>query len=347
MSRSLLKATLASIYKAAIKLRHTLYDRGLLKIEKFDIPIVCVGNITVGGTGKTPMTELVVSALSSSYNVAVLSRGYGRRTKGYIEVLPSAHYRDVGDEPLQIKLKYPEAVVVVCEKRADGIRRLQQEHPEVNLIVMDDGFQHRSVEPKINIITIDATRPIKDDEMMPLGNLRDVSEALDRAHYFVVTKCPTTMTPIERRLMRKTLIHFAYQKLYFTRYINYRPEPLFPQEGSITLTHESDVIAVSGVGNPQPFIDSVKSSYNLVDVISYNDHHVYRMRDLHQMQERLEQHPNSVIIITEKDAVKLRVPSKIPAELRRRIYYIPIQIHFIDLPISNFLKQLEDDLREN
>ncbi|MFI3264579.1 MAG: tetraacyldisaccharide 4'-kinase [Rikenellaceae bacterium] len=343
----MLKAVIASIYKTAIRLRHMLYDKGLLKIYKFRIPIICIGNVTVGGTGKTPMTELIVSHFSKSRKVAVLSRGYGRKTKGYIEVRSNSHYRNVGDEPLQIKLKYPEAVVVVCEKRVEGIRRIQAEHRDVELIIMDDGFQHRSVEPLINIITIDATRPIEHDEMLPLGTLRDVPEAVCRAHYFVVTKCPIAMKPIERRLMRKTLIHFAYQKLYFTRYISYRPEPLFPHDGSMVLNRESKVIAVSGLGNPKPFIDSLQRSYNLVDKIEYNDHHVYRMRDLKEMSEKLAKHPGSVVVITEKDAVKLRVPSKISKELRERIYYIPIQINFLDVPLNSFLNNLEDDIREN
>ncbi len=344
---SLFASFVASLYKAAVSLRHVLYDKGLRKIHRFDIPIICVGNVTVGGTGKTPMTELVVSHFSATRKVAVLSRGYGRRTKGYIEVTTNSHYRDVGDEPLQIKLKYPESTVVVCEKRAEGIRRIQQEHPEVQLIIMDDGFQHRSVEAKINIVTIDATRPVKDDKMLPAGSLRDIPEALDRAHYFVVTKCPTTMTPIDRRLLRKELIRFAYQRLYFARYINYRAEPLFPSDTAEPLSLSSEVIAVSGLGNPAPFIESLKNHYKLVDQIIYNDHHVYRRRDINEMCEMLENHPDAVIVITEKDAVKLRVPSKIPAELRKRIYYIPIQINFIDEPITNFLKQLEDDLREN
>ncbi|MFI3280687.1 MAG: tetraacyldisaccharide 4'-kinase [Rikenellaceae bacterium] len=347
MSKTLIKALVASLYKAAIRLRHALFDRGLRKIYKFDIPIICIGNITVGGTGKTPMTELVVSHFAAKRKIAVLSRGYGRKTKGYIEASATSHYREVGDEPLQIKLKYPQAVVVVCEKRVEGIRRIQVEHPEVELIIMDDGFQHRSVEAKINIITIDATRPIKDDRMLPWGSLRDIPEALSRAHYFIVTKCPTTMSAIDRSLMRKTLISVAYQKLYFTRYINYRPEPLFLNEGSEVLNSSSKVIAVSGLGNPLPFIDSLKRSYNLVDQIIYNDHHVYKMRDINAMSAMLDKHPGSVIIITEKDAVKLRVPSKIPAELRRRIYYIPIQINFIDEPVRNFLKHLDNDVREN
>lgn len=341
------KAVLASIYKSAIQLRHLLYDRGLLKINKFDIPIICIGNITVGGTGKTPMTELVISHFAADRKVAVLSRGYGRKTKGYIEAKTSSHYREIGDEPLQIKLKYPEVVVIVCEKRVEGIRRIQEEHPEVELIIMDDGFQHRSVEALINIITVDATRPIEHDKMLPKGTLRDIPEAIDRAHYFVVTKCPISMSPIERSLIFKSLKHFAYQEVYFTRYINYRPEPLFPHEGSQILNRESQVIAVSGLGNPQPFIDSLERNYNLVDKISYNDHHVYKMRDLREMNDKLTEHPEAVIVITEKDAVKLRVPSKIPPSMRKRIYYIPIQINFLDVPVNLFLKQLEDDIREN
>ena len=158
------------LYKLGVLLRHRLFDWGILKQEKFDIPVVCIGNITVGGTGKTPMAEMVIAYMAQRHHVALISRGYGRRTKGYIEVTPESHYREVGDEPLQIKRKFPDTVVVVCEKRAEGIRRLRQEHPEVDLVVMDDGFQHRYVEPKVNIVMIDATRPVQCDRMLPAGN---------------------------------------------------------------------------------------------------------------------------------------------------------------------------------
>lgn len=345
MASRVVKSILASLYGSAIRLRHMLYDRGLRKIHTFDVPIICVGNVTVGGTGKTPMTELIISHFVKTHSVAVLSRGYGRKTKGYLEVQSSSHYRDVGDEPLQIKLKYPETLVVVCEKRVRAINRIIEEHPEVNLIVMDDGFQHRSVEAKVNIITIDATRPVKDDYLLPLGTLRDVPEAIDRAHYFIINKCPSTMAPIDRRLMRKTLIMYAYQKLYFTRYLNYRAEPLFPDEADGVITRDTKVIAVSGLGNPHPFINSIAINYTLVDQIIYDDHHVYRVRDLRTMREMLNKYPGSVIIITEKDAVKLRVPKKVAPDLRKRLYYIPIEIDFIDLPATDFLKQIEDDIK--
>ena len=213
-----LLAPAAFLYKAGVTFRHRLFDWGILKSEKFDIPIICIGNITVGGTGKTPMAEMVIAYMSQMHNVALLSRGYGRRTKGYLEVRADSHYRDAGDEPLQIKLKFPDTVVAVCEKRSEGIRRICAEHPEVDLIVMDDGFQHRYVEPKINIVMIDATRPVQHDRMLPVGTLRDLPEELHRAHYFVVTKCPERMAPIDRRILRKVLIQVAYQRVYFTRF---------------------------------------------------------------------------------------------------------------------------------
>ena len=189
------------LYKMAVLFRHQLFDWGILHSEKFDIPVICIGNITVGGTGKTPLAEMIVDYMSQTHRVALLSRGYGRRTKGYREVAATDHYRDVGDEPLQIKRKFPDVCVVVCERRADGIRRIRTEHPEVDLIVMDDGFQHRYVEAKINVVLIDATRPVQEDRMLPLGSLRDVPGQLHRAHYFICLLY-TSPSPRDRSVSR-------------------------------------------------------------------------------------------------------------------------------------------------
>ena len=260
-----LLAPAAFLYKAGVTFRHRLFDWGILKSEKFDIPIICIGNITVGGTGKTPMAEMVIAYMSQMHNVALLSRGYGRRTKGYLEVRADSHYRDAGDEPLQIKLKFPDTVVAVCEKRSEGIRRICAEHPEVDLIVMDDGFQHRYVEPKINIVMIDATRPVQHDRMLPVGTLRDLPEELHRAHYFVVTKCPERMAPIDRRILRKVLIQVAYQRVYFTRFESFMPQPLYAEEASgEPLAQGRPVIALSGIGNPKPFVQTLRERYEVV-----------------------------------------------------------------------------------
>ncbi|MEG1622013.1 MAG: tetraacyldisaccharide 4'-kinase [Alistipes sp.] len=335
-------------YEWGVRLRHYLFDCGLLHSEKFDIPIICVGNVTVGGTGKTPMAEMIIAYMSQRHTVALLSRGYGRRTKGYLEVQSTAHYRDVGDEPLQVKLKFPNTCVVVCEKRTEGIRRLRAEHPEVDLIVLDDAFQHRYVEPTVNVVMIDATRPIQHDYMLPYGSLRDVPEQLHRAHYFVVSKCPDDMTPIDRRILCKVLIQLAYQKVYFTQMESFRPQLLYPDA---EIDHASllgrEVIALSGIGNPDSFVESLSRKYNVVEDIRLNDHHVYRASDITQLVKVLLLHPKAVIITTEKDAVKLTNRAKIPMEIQRRLYYIPINISFIDDSESDFLQNLEENVRRN
>ena len=240
----------------AITLRHWMFDCKLIKSQNFKTPIICVGNITVGGTGKTPTAEMIVGYMKQYYNVAVLSRGYGRRTKGYLEVKTTSSYRDVGDEPLQIKLKYPDALVVVCEKRTEAIHRIEAEHPEINLIVMDDGFQHRYVEPRINVVIVDSTRPYYEDDYLPAGTLRDKPESLDRAHYFIVTKCPVDMSPLDQRVWRMNLHKIAYQRVYFTRVIPTPPVAQFPTQN--VLNEGDEVIVMSGIGNPKAFISDVK-----------------------------------------------------------------------------------------
>lgn len=340
-------APAAFFYKLGVTFRHRLFDWGMLKSEKFDIPVICIGNITVGGTGKTPMAEMVIGCMAQTHTVALISRGYGRRTKGYREVTVDSRYRDVGDEPLQIKLKFPETLVVVCEKRAEGIRRIRAEHPEVDLIVMDDGFQHRYVDPTVNIVMVDATRPIQHDKMLPCGTLRDLPEMLYRAHYFVVTKCPEKMTPIDRRIMRKVLIQVAYQQVYFTRFESFIPVALFPDEATKPVAAGASVIALSGIGNPKPFLATLCERYKVAAEMTLDDHHVYKMRDMRQLAGLLEQYPDAVIVTTEKDAVKMTNHDKIPAEIRSKLYYMPINISFIQDSATDLLQKLEQDVRRN
>ena len=256
-----------------ITFRHWMFDCGLLKSEKFKTPIICVGNITVGGTGKTPTAEMIIDYMMPYYRIALLSRGYGRCTKGYIEVDADSSYRDVGDEPLQIKLKYPEALVVVCEKRAEAIHRIEAEHPEINLIVMDDGFQHRYVEPRINVVIIDSTRPFNEDDYLPAGTLRDKLDSLYRGHYFIVTKCDVDMNPVYQRMWRKDLHKIAYQKVYFTRIVPTQAvSPFYPEN---RLDFGEQVIVMAGIGNPKVFVKGARKDYKVVAKMILPDHHVY------------------------------------------------------------------------
>ncbi len=330
------------IYRLVISIRHWLFDCGFLKSHSFKTPIICVGNITVGGTGKTPTAEMIIENMTPYYRVALLSRGYGRRTKGYMEVSPNSSYRDVGDEPLQIKLKYPETLVVVCEKRVDAIRRIEAEHPEINLIVMDDGFQHRYVDPRINVIIIDSTRSIFEDDFLPAGSLRDKVEALDRAHYFIVTKCPLGMSPLDQRIWRKGLLNYAYQRIYFTQVVPTEAvSPFFPEN---RLEKGSEVIVMSGIGNPKAFVKEVRREYKVVSKMILPDHHVYTVADLNRLVALFEKYPNAKLLTTEKDAVKLRRSKKVPAIIRERMFYQPLKVEFLEGSDSDFFSTLKDDL---
>lgn len=326
----------------AITLRHWMFDCKLIKSQNFKTPIICVGNITVGGTGKTPTAEMIVGYMKQYYNVAVLSRGYGRRTKGYLEVKTTSSYRDVGDEPLQVKLKYPDALVVVCEKRTEAIHRIEAEHPEINLIVMDDGFQHRYVEPRINVVIVDSTRPYYEDDYLPAGTLRDKPESLDRAHYFIVTKCPVDMSPLDQRVWRMNLHKIAYQRVYFTRVIPTPPVAQFPTQN--VLNEGDEVIVMSGIGNPKAFISDVKRNYNVVGTITFPDHHVYSVADIERIVAKLEKHPKAMLLTTEKDTVKLRRSRRVPDIMRERLFYQPVQVEFLEGSDVDFLGTLKSDL---
>lgn len=341
------------LYGAGVWVRNFLFDVGIIKSEKFDIPIVCVGNITVGGTGKTPTTEMIVDSLCDECKVAVLSRGYGRRTKGYREVELTDSYRDTGDEPLQIKMKFPEAVVVVCENRVEGIRRIQSEHPDVAVIVMDDGFQHRYVTPWVNVIIIDATRPVDKDYLLPYGELRDLRSSLSRANYFIVTKCGNDMSPLDRSLMSKVLVRAAYQKIYFMRHESLPLRRVFAvgpevEDAIPEPSRRSDeVIAMSGIGNPAVFVEEIGNRYRLVDTLTFDDHHVYRIGDIKMLASKLREHPSACVVTTEKDAVKLFNSGKIPAALRERLFYVPVRLAYIEDSAKDFLKNIHKDVRGN
>jgi tetraacyldisaccharide 4'-kinase len=344
--RNLFLAPLSWIYGMVIAVRNRLYDAGLKRSSTLDIPVVCVGNITVGGTGKTPMCELLISHFQEKYNVGLISRGYGRRTRGYVEVGAGSPWRSVGDEPKQIKIKYPDTVVAVCKDRVEGIERMRREHPEVNLVIMDDGFQYRRLTPRLNIVTVDYTRPIDKDRLLPLGDLRDQRGQMRRAHYVVVTKCPAGMTPLDRRIIRNNLELLPFQNLSFTRVVTGAPYPAFPDDAAgRTIKAGARVVAMAALGNPLPFVKGLRAKYDLAEELLWGDHHPYLVRDLRRMEEALEDAgKEAVIITTEKDAVKLGGGAKIPPALRARIFVQPMQMGFIEESKEEFLKKLDYDV---
>ncbi len=347
MSIKVLLWPLSLLYGLGVYIRNKLFDQGIMSSREFDIPVVSVGNLTVGGTGKTPMCELLIEHLSQYYNVALLSRGYKRRTKGFLEVTVDTPFMDSGDEPKQIKLKFPDTLVAVCEKRAEGIVHIRRLHPEVNLIILDDAFQHRQVEAWANIVLMDYSRPVYRDHLLPLGSLRDLPSQLHRANFVVVTKCPDDINPLEMRIVRKSLGLFPYQGLYFSQMRNGRVVPLFPDCATQTVLTGSQVIVMAGVGSPASLLESIRSKFQIVDTLLFADHHPYRMADLERMAQMLRKHPQAVILTTEKDAVKLTNRKKIPAEIQRKLFFIPVRIEFLEDSERDFIHKIYHYVRSN
>ena len=348
MLKEIFTAPVSWIYGMVVSLRHKLFDWGILRSEEFDIPIVCVGNLTVGGTGKTPVTEFLIASLARTYNVAVLSRGYKRKTKGFVLATVNSSYMQIGDEPKQIKLKFPDIPVAVCEKRAEGIHRLRQAHPEIDLIILDDAFQHRYVESWVNILLMDYNRPIYTDHMLPLGRLRDSRKQLYRAHFIVVTKCPRHINPLDMRIMSNNLGLYPYQHLYFSRMQEGDVTPLFPEVNSRGVIPGDPVIAMCGIANPAPFMDYLSVRFDIKGKLVLPDHHAYRMSDMKRLEEMLEKaSPDTAVIVTEKDAVKLVNRNKIPQRIQERLYYMPINVIFADDSKERFLHQLGLYVRTN
>ena len=344
---ALIAAPLAWIYGLIINVRHKLFDLKILRSEEFDIPVVCVGNLTVGGTGKTPVTEFLIERLSGERRVAVLSRGYRRRTKGFVLSTPRSSVKSIGDEPKQMKMKYPDVPMAVCEKRAEGIRRLREIHPEIELVILDDAFQHRYVEPWVNILLMDYNRPVYRDRLLPWGRLRDTRGQIDRANFVLVTKCPDDLNPLDMRIVINSLGLFPYQSLYFTRMRQGEITPLFADRAVGKVREGDPVIAMSGIANPVPLLESLRKRFDVVAELTFDDHHTYRLSDMRRLEALFAAYPDAVVLTTEKDAVKLTNRKKVPEAVQQRLYYVPIHVSFVADSESEFLRQLELYVRTN
>ena len=343
----LISVPLSWLYGMVVHIRHKLFDLKILRSEEFDIPVVCIGNLTVGGTGKTPVAELLIERFSEHYRVGVLSRGYRRRTKGFVLSTPTSSARTIGDEPRQMKLKYPSVPVAVCEKRAEGIRLLRKAHPEIELIILDDAIQHRYVEPWVNILLMDYNNPVYRDRLLPWGRLRDTRNQIHRANFVLVTKCPDDLNPLDMRIVINSLGLFPYQSLYFTRMRQGEITPLFADRAVGKVREGDPVIAMSGIANPVPLLENLRKRFDVVAELTFDDHHTYRLSDMRRLEALFAAYPDAVVLTTEKDAVKLTNRKKVPEAVQQRLYYVPIHVSFVADSESEFLRQLELYVRTN
>lgn len=338
---------LSIIYGSIVEIRNFLFHLGILKSRSFSIPVICIGNITVGGTGKTPHTELLIAELKKKFKVACLSRGYKRKTTGFILADADSTVRQIGDEPLQIKNKFPDIIVACDGNRTRGIEKLLNLNPTPEVIILDDAFQHRYVQADKNIVLVDYNRPVHEDCLLPAGRLREHTSALKRADYIVVTKCPHNLQPIERRILSKHLKIKPYQQLFFTTLEYGDIWGLCNQAGDIEPDKDTDILCLTGIAQPAPYVEHLKTYTPRVTELPFPDHHHFTPKDIQYIEKVFGgiKNEKKYIFTTEKDAMRLRT-SELPDELKRRIYYIPVVPAF--LPNENtLLNEISEYVRKN
>lgn len=318
-------------YYLTLKLRHYLYDSGKIKSYRYDTPIISVGNITVGGTGKTPHAELLIRELMQNHRVALISRGYGRRTHGFRVVDVDDDYRDVGDEPLQIKRKFPQITVAVDSSRKRAIETLSSlpEGERPTIYILDDAFQHRTITPYRSILLVDYNRPIFKDYLLPIGRLRDLPQRISAADIVIVTKTPWYEESPDISYWRNSLKLKEYQDLYFSKIEYCDLHPIFPQECDTRYLYSKKAILFSGIANNRLFIDHFAGQYTIDKVFSFSDHRDFTDGDIKKIIDSSLQHPTAVVITTEKDAQRLRYHPSLSNELKERLFYIEIKVSIL------------------
>jgi tetraacyldisaccharide 4'-kinase len=343
---------LSFFYGIAVSLRNELFNLKILFSKEFGLPIISVGNITVGGTGKTPHTEYIAELLETNFKVAILSRGYKRKTRGFYIVEPTSKVRQVGDEPLQIKLKFNGLTVAVDANRVRGIEKLKVLPNKPDVILLDDAFQHRYVTPGINILLTDYNRLITKDSLLPYGRLREPASNKSRATIIIVTKCPAEIKPIDERIITKELEIKPYQSLFFSK-IEYGPLiPVFPADvslKSVVLVEGLTILMVTGIANPVSLKEYLKLGSHDIHEMDFPDHHQYTSRDLDRITTKFDSLASGrkIIITTEKDMVRFRDFGTVSETIRKSMYFIPLKISFLNNAGKEFNRKIVNYVREN
>jgi len=322
------------LYGMAVWIRNRLYDNGILRSREYALPVIGVGNITAGGTGKTIHVEYLISILRDQYKVAMLSRGYRRHTSGFLIADEKMDFTHVGDEPCQIKRKFPETVVAVDSNRCRGIEKLLAHDRNIEVVILDDAFQHRRINPGLTILLIDFNRPLEKDYLLPFGRLREQRSERKRADIIIITKVPGHVKPIELRLIEKKVKADSFQKVYFTTLEYNVPLPVFDSRKATLnpFSGNPSVLLVTGIANPQPLKEYVGILSDTVKHIEYPDHYAFDALDMREIVREFEAMPgdNKFIITTEKDAMRFRVFDELDEEIKQRMYYVPVKISFME-----------------
>lgn len=344
---------LSWLYGIGVGFRNQLFNIGLLKQHDYDIPIISVGNITVGGAGKTPHVEYLIRLLKDKVKVAVLSRGYKRKTHGYVLANDSSTVTDIGDEPYQMKQKYQDVHIAVDKKRVDGIAHItgDAETNDTDVILLDDAFQHRYVKPGINILLVDYHRLIIYDKLLPAGRLREPQSGKNRADIVIITKCPKDLKPMEFRVLTKAMNLYPYQSLYFTTIEYESLTPLFAKEKS-TIEKEAledkHVMLITGIASPKQIIIDLKPHVKEMTTLAFSDHHQFKSKDIMKINETFNAiKGEKIIVTTEKDATRLEQLEGLSEEVKQNLYVLPIKVKFMINQEEEFNDKIIDYVRKN
>ena len=337
---------IALLYHIVLSIRHKLYDWHILKSKRFEKPVICVGNLNLGGTGKTPHTEYLIRLLKNDYRVATLSRGYGRHTKGFKLAETSSTYNDLGDEPLLYFKKYPGIQVAVDEDRVDGVTHLFGEQ-ETEVVLLDDAFQHRSISAGLNILLTEYQRLYMDDYLFPAGTLRDVRSAAKRADIIVISKAPKDLSEQEKQQITNKLNTSENQKVYFSYLEHAALQPLNEAAKAFSSEEADGAFAFCGIGNPKPFVEELKKRYHAVDFLPFGDHHDYKEKDMKAILDWFEKldGEKKIIVTTEKDAARLTNSPYLCQFERTPLYDLPVTVRFHEE--EKFNEEILKYVREN
>ncbi len=339
----ILLSPFALVYGIVVSLRGFLYRSNLMRSSRFDIPTICVGNLSVGGSGKTPHIEYLIRLLQPYINVSVLSRGYKRKTEGFRMVEPENDVTEVGDEPLQFKRKYPSVPVAVGEKRAYAIPQMLYRNPEIQAILLDDAFQHLAVRPYLNILLTEFNEPFTRDYLLPAGRLRDWRHTYRRADIIVVTKCPFHLENVEKQRFINEINPYPYQRIYFSFYDYGTPYSIFNTTPSVfsvgeqasspqfvDLDMDTTVLLVCAIAKADYLVEYLSSKVKSVQTMEFEDHRVFSNYDVAQFKRLFDDMSGhkKIIITTEKDATRLELHKDYLIENQMVIYAIPIEVNF-------------------
>ncbi|MGI4805503.1 MAG: tetraacyldisaccharide 4'-kinase [Janthinobacterium lividum] len=333
------------LYDLVIFIRNFFYDSGIFKSVKFNLPVIVIGNLEIGGAGKSPMTEYLIQLLKPQHKIATLSRGYGRQTKGFFYADKNSTAKTVGDEPLQFKRKFPEITVAVCENRVVGVEKLQADH---DLILLDDAYQHRALKPGFSILLFDFGKINEPHLMLPAGNFREPFSCKKRADIIVISKCPPDLSAEKQAQIRQRMLLLPHQNLFFTSIVYQQFKSFFPTADAVFINPKSTLFVLTGIANPKPLLQHLRKQFAQVMPHNYPDHHPFTSKNISKLVADFAacQVLKKVIITTEKDTQRLQEPGLQTLLAGLPVFVAPIGISFLDDAAPAFQQLIENYVRK-